>query len=99
MYLIAHREVFSFCLRCHPTLLRASLSSFTTLKNTKIEVIVKGVPNQLFLAVMQPIHQWEEARKFFAAWSKCDPTTAAVIKDLCISYMSIGKYLTDKYTL
>ena len=66
---------------------------------TKVEVIVEGVPNQLYSQGMHTYQQWDEATKLFAAGSKRHPVTAMVAKDLGLGDVSLGEFLTTKYAL
>ncbi|MEW8525343.1 MAG: hypothetical protein AB2552_20055 [Candidatus Thiodiazotropha endolucinida] len=73
--------------------------AFYNPKITKVEVTIEGVPNQLFSQGMHAHHMWDEARKFFAAGSKRHPEAAAIAKDLALADVSLGEYLTSKYSL
>ena len=44
-------------------------------KITKIDVLVEGVPNEIYRQGMRSYHMWEEAKKLFSSSlsSKCDP--------------------------
>ena len=42
---------------------------------------------------------WDEAKKFFAAGSKRHPEVAEVAKDLALADVSMGEFLTCKFTL
>ena len=65
----------------------------------KVAVLVEGKQNQLFSHGMQPQHQWDEARKFFAAGSKRHPSVGMVAKDPGLADVTLGEYLTSKYCL
>lgn len=66
---------------------------------TKVEVTIEGVPNQLFSQGMRAHQMWDETRKHFAAGSKRHPEVAVVAKDLALADVSLGEYLTSKYSL
>ena len=42
---------------------------------------------------------WDEAKKIFAAGSKRHPEVAEVTKDLTLADISLGEFLTSKFTL
>ena len=65
---------------------------------TKIEVTTEGVPNKLFSQGILAYQMWDEA-KFFAAGSKRQPEVAEVAKDLALADVSLGEFLTSKYSL
>jgi len=75
--------------------------SFYNPKITKVEVTIEGVPNQLYSQGLHAYQQWDEACKFFAAspGSKHQPEVAMVVKDLGLSQVSLGEFLTTKYGL
>ena len=60
---------------------------------------IEGVPNQLYAQGMRAYQQWGEARKFFAAGSKCHPEVAMVTKDLALADVTLGEFLTDKFAV
>lgn len=70
-------------------------------KITKVEVTIEGVPNQLYSQGMRAYQQWDEAKKLFAAspGSKRNPEVAMVAKDLALADVSLGEFLTTKYSL
>jgi hypothetical protein len=71
-------------------------------KIDKVEAIVEGVPNQLFIQGMSAYQQWDEARKYFAggwALARRHPEAAQIAKDLELANVSIAEYLTTKYAL
>lgn len=75
--------------------------AFYNPKITKVDVTIEGVPNQLFSQGMCAYQMWDEAKKFFAAspGSKRDPEVAVVVKDLALADVSLGEFLTSKYSL
>ena len=73
--------------------------AFYNPKITKVEVTIEGVPNQLFSQGMRTYQMWDEAKKFFAAGSKRQPEAAEVAKDLALADVSLGEFLTSKFTL
>ena len=75
--------------------------SFYNPKITKVEVTIEGVPNQLYSQGMRAYQQWDEAKKLFAASpnSKRNPNVAMVAKDLALADVSLGQFLTTKYSL
>ena len=75
--------------------------AFYSPKITKVEVTIEGIPNQLFSQGMRAYQMWDEAKKMFAAspGSKRHPEVAAVAKDLSLSDVSLGEFLTSKYSL
>ena len=75
------------------------IEAFYNPKITKVEVTIKGVPNQLFSQGMRAYRMWDEAKKFFAAGSKRQPEVAEVAKDIAVAYVSLGEFLTSKLTL
>jgi hypothetical protein len=69
-------------------------------KITKVEIIIDGKSNQLYAKGMCPYQQFDEARKYFGGGpGKCHPEAGTLIKDLHLSNVSLGEYLTDKYAL
>lgn len=66
---------------------------------SKVDIVIEGIPNQLYSQGLQSYQQWDEARKFFAGGSKRDPMVSAVAKDLALADVSLGEYLTSKYCL
>ena len=44
--------------------------AFCNPQMTKVEVTIKGIPNQLYSQGMRAYQLWEEARKHFAAGTK-----------------------------
>ena len=73
--------------------------AFYNPKITKVEVTIEGVPNQLFSQGMHAYRMWDEAKKFFAAGSKRHPEVAEVAKDIALADVSLGEFLTSKFTL
>lgn len=73
--------------------------AFYNPKITKVEVTIEGVPNQLFSQGMRAYQMWDEAKKFFAAGSKRHPDVTVVAKDLALADVSLGEFLTSKYSL
>ena len=68
-------------------------------KITKVDVTTEGIPNQLFSQGMRAYQMWDEAKKFFAAGSERHPEVAEVAKELTLAVVSIGEFLTNKFTL
>ena len=66
---------------------------------TKVEVTIKGVPNQLYSQGLRAYQQWDEARKLYAGGPKWSSVTGEVAKDLALADVSLGEYLTSKYCL
>ena len=58
-----------------------------------------GVPNQLFSQGMRAYQMWDEAKKLFAPGSKRHPDVSVVAKDLALADVSLGEFLTSKYSL
>ena len=66
-------------------------------KITNVEVIVEGVPNELYAQNMEYRHQYDEIVKHFAeGWLK---EAGAIQKDLQLHNVNIASYYTDKYAL
>ena len=66
-------------------------------KIMKVEVTVKGVPNELYAQNMEYRHQYDEIVKHFAeGWLK---EAGAIQKDLQLHNVNIASYYTDKYAL
>ena len=78
---------------------RDSTESYYNPQITKVEMTIEGVPNQLYSQGMKGYQQWDEINKYFALTSKRNKTTDSVLKDVCLSDMTLGKYLTNKYAL
>ena len=70
-----------------------------TPKIQKVEVTIEGVPNQLHSQGMHAYQIWDKAKKFFAAGSKHHPDVAVGAKDLALADISLGEFLTSKYSL
>ncbi len=68
-------------------------------KITKVEVIIEGVPNQLYSQGMKAYHMWDEIQKQFSGGNKNHPNVDIVSKDLNLSDVSVSEYLTTKYAL
>ena len=66
-------------------------------KIKSVEMIIEGVPNQIYSQKMLEYNLWDEIRKLPTI--KRDPRTTSVCKDLDFTDMDIGKFLTDKYAL
>ena len=64
---------------------------------TKVEVTVEGVPNQLYSQGMLAYQQWDEVKKLPAI--KRESEVDVVCRDLGLSSISVGSYLTNKYAL
>ncbi|VDH93848.1 Hypothetical predicted protein [Mytilus galloprovincialis] len=78
---------------------RTSTETYYNPNITKVEMTIEGVPNQLYSQGMKAYQQWDEINKFFALNSKRNKTTEAVLKDVCFSYTTLEKYLTDNFAL
>ena len=68
-------------------------------KINKVEVTIEGIPNQLYSQGMKAYHMWDEIQKQFSGGDKNHPEVDVVSKDLNLSDVSIGEYLTNKYAL
>ena len=66
-------------------------------KITKVEVTVKGVPNELYAQNMEYHHQYDEIVKHFAKGRLKE--AGAIQKDLQLHNINISSYYTDKYAL
>ena len=66
-------------------------------KITKVEVIVEGVPNELYAQNMEYRHQYNEIVKHFAEGRLKE--AGAIQKDLQLHNVNIASYYTDKYAL
>ena len=66
-------------------------------KITKVEVTVKGVPNELYAQNMEYSHQYDEKVKHFAEGRLKE--AGAIQKDLQLHNVNIASYYTDKYAL
>ena len=66
-------------------------------KITKVEVTVKGVPNELYAQNMEYRHQCDEIVKHFAKGRLKE--AGAIQKDLQLHNVNIASYYTDKYAL
>ena len=66
-------------------------------KITKVEVIVEGVPNELYAQNMEYRHQYDEIVKHFAEGRLKE--AGAIQKDLQLHNVNIASYYTDKYAL
>ena len=73
------------------------LKNFTTLKITKVEVTVEGVPNELYAQNIEYRHQYDEIVKHFAEGRLKE--AGAIQKDLQLHNVNIALYYTDKYAL
>ena len=73
--------------------------AFYNPKITKVEVTIEGIPNQLYSQGMRAYQQWDEAKKFFAATPRQQPEVAMVMKDLALADVTLGEFLTSKYSL
>ena len=78
---------------------RTDTESYYNPNIIKVETTIEGVPNQLYSQGMKSYQQWDEINKFFALSSKRNKTTDSVLKDVCLSDMTLAKYLTNKYAL
>ncbi|GAG96119.1 unnamed protein product, partial [marine sediment metagenome] len=66
-------------------------------KINKVSITLDGNPNQLFASGMLKHQQWDEIRKHFADGKH--RTIPTVAKELELSDMTLGYYLTDKFAL
>ena len=66
-------------------------------KITKVEVTVKGVPNELYAQNMEYRHQYDQIMKHFAEGQLKE--AGAIQKDLQLHKVDIALYYTDKYAL
>ena len=66
-------------------------------KITKVEVTVKGVPNELYAQNMEYRHQYDEIVKHFAEGNLKE--AGAIQKDLQLHNVNIASYYTNKYAL
>ena len=76
-----------------------SAEAFYNPKITKVEVTIEGIHNQLFSQGMRAYQMWDEARKLFAPGRKRHPNVSVVVKDLALADVSLGEFLTSKFTL
>ena len=83
--------------RNNPSL--ATLRPFTTPQITKVEVTIEGIPNQLYGQGMRAYQMWDEAKKYFAPGSMRHHDVGTVVKDLALSDVNLGEFLTSKYSL
>ena len=85
----------------HPDALCWHTEAFYNPKITKVEVTIEGVPSQLFSQGMRAYQTWDEAKKLFAAspGSKRHRNVSVVAKDLALADVSLGEFLTSKYSL
>ena len=70
---------------------------FFNSKITKVEVIVEGLPNELYAQNMEYIHQYDEIMKHFGEGRLKE--AGAIQKDLQLHNVNIASYYTDKYAL
>ena len=68
-------------------------------KIEKVEMVIEGVPNQLYAQGMKAYNQWDEINKFFALNSKEDKDISKILKKLCLTDTTLEKYLTTNYAL
>ena len=66
-------------------------------KITKVEVTVKGVPNELYAQNMEYRHQYDEIVKHFAEGRLKE--AGSIQKDLQLHNVNIASYYTNKYAL
>ena len=78
---------------------RTSTEEFYNPKIEKVEVIIEGVPNQLYGQGMRAYQQWKEINRLFALTSKRSKEADKVAKKLYITNTTLAKYLTDQYDL
>ena len=78
---------------------RTDTTEFINPKISKVEMTIEGVPNQLYAQGMKYYQQYTEALRFFGFDSKKDRTINKIQKELLLTNVSLGKYLTSKYCL
>ena len=66
---------------------------------TKVEVTIKGIPNQLYSQGMRAYQMWDEAKKYFAPGSKRLPAIGTAAKDLALADVNLGEFLTSIFSL
>ena len=66
---------------------------------TNVEVTIEGIPNQLYSQGMRAYQMWDEAQKYFSPGSKRHPDVGTVAKDLALTDVNLGEFLTRKYSL
>ena len=68
---------------------------------TKVEVTIEGIPNKLYSQGIRAYQMWDEAKKYFAAspGNKRHPEVGTAQKDLALADVSLGEFLTSKYSL
>ena len=66
-------------------------------KIMKVEIIVEGLPNELYAQNMEYIHQYDEIVKHFAEGRLKE--AGAIQKDLQLHNVDIASYYTNKYAL
>ena len=66
-------------------------------KITKVEIMVQGVPNELYAQNMEYRHQYDEIVKHFAEGRLKE--AGAIQKDLQLHNVDIASYYTNKYAL
>ena len=81
--------------------LTRNTEKFYNPKIQKVEMVIEGIPNQLYAHGERAYQQWNETFKFFgeSPASKYSKEVATVNKDLQLSDVSLGEFLTDKYAL
>ena len=75
------------------------MSKFYNPKTEKAFFILDGKPNQLYAKGMRSFEQYDEICKYFTEGRKKDNDANEVQKHLQLHDLSIGEYLTDKYSL
>jgi hypothetical protein len=75
--------------------------SFYNPKVTKAELVIEGVPNQLYSQGMRSLDQWIEALRYFGSGHKKsgDEVALRVQRELQLSDVSLPEYLTTKFGL
>ena len=73
--------------------------AFYNLQITKVEVTIKGIPNQLYSQGMRAYQMWDEAKKYFAPGSKRHPEVGTAAKDLALADVNLGEFLSSKSSL
>ena len=66
-------------------------------KITKVSTTINGVPNQIYSSGMKPYHQFSEITKHFSDGKYRHISN--ITKELGLSDVSLGEYLTTKYAL
>ena len=64
--------------------------------DSKVEVTIEGIPNQLYSQGMRAYQMWDEAKKYFAALpgSKRHPEVGMAAKDIALADVNPGEFST-----